>query len=192
MKKIGAIIASFALAFSLAGCSNSETSSVGNFAPSLIEDNSNADSSSETSSENAPAEPSKPQNTPPPEQPVLMEITITAGDTVLDGVLFDNYTARCFADMLPLTSELWNPADSYAKAFDLPSEIPDEDERTRNYELGSLAYWFEGPSVAIIHNDNREQTVVPVVPIGKITSDVGIFFNYVDDRESVTIEKKGE
>lgn len=45
MKKIGAIIASFALAFSLAGCSNSETSSVGNFAPSLIEDNSNADSS---------------------------------------------------------------------------------------------------------------------------------------------------
>ena len=55
MKKIGAIIASFALEFSLAGCSNSETSSVGNFAPSLIEDNSNADSSSETSSENAPA-----------------------------------------------------------------------------------------------------------------------------------------
>ena len=138
------------------------------------------------------SESGEPKNTPPPEQPVLMEITIAAGDTVLDGVLFDNYTARCFADMLPLTSELWNPADGYAKAFDLPSEIPDEDARTRNYELGSLAYWFEGPSIAIIHDDNREQTVVPVVPIGKITSDVGIFFNYGDAGESVTIEKKGE
>ncbi|MDE7192887.1 MAG: hypothetical protein K2O14_02850 [Oscillospiraceae bacterium] len=130
------------------------------------------------------------KNTPPPEEPILTEITITAGETVLDGVLFDNYTARCFADMLPLTSALWNPADGYAKAFDLPSEISDSDERTRNYELGSLAYWFEGPSIAIIHNDNREQTVVPVVPIGKITSDVGMFFSYGNNNETVTIEKK--
>lgn len=130
------------------------------------------------------------KNTPPPEEPILTEITITAGDTVLDGVLFDNYTARHFADMLPMTRELWNPADGYAKAFDLPSEISDSDERTRNYELGSLAYWFEGPSIAIIHNDNRSQTVVPVVPIGKITSDVSIFFEYGNNNETVTIEKK--
>lgn len=130
------------------------------------------------------------KNTPPPEEPILTEITITTGETVLDGVLFDNYTARCFADMLPMTRELWNPADGYAKAFDLPSEISDSDERTRNYELGSLAYWFEGPSIAIIHNDNRSQTVVPVVPIGKITSDVSIFFEYGNNNETVTIEKK--
>ena len=162
MKKACKFLVVFAMLFGLTGCANNYSES------------------------------GEPKNTPPSAQPILMEITITTGDTVLDGVLFDNYTARCLADMLPLTSELWNPADSYAKAFDLPSEIPDEDERTRNYELGSLAYWFEGPSVAIIHNDNREQTVVPVVPIGKITSDVGIFFNYGDDRESVTIEKKGE
>ena len=160
MKKACKFLVVFAMLFGLTGCANNYSES------------------------------GEPKNTPPSAQPILMEITITAGDTVLDGVLFDNFTARSFADMLPLTSELWNPADSYAKAFDLPSEIPDEDERTRNYELGSLAYWFEGPSVAIIHNDNREQTVVPVVPIGKITSDVGIFFNYGDDKESVTIEKK--
>lgn len=132
------------------------------------------------------------KNTSPPEEPILTEITITAGDTVLDGVLYDNYTARCFVDMLPLTSELWNPAAGFAKAFDLPSEISDSDERTRNYELGSLAYWFERPSIAIIHNDEREQTVVPVVPIGKITSDVSIFYNYGDNHETITIEKKGE
>lgn len=34
------------------------------------------------------------KNTPPPEEPILTEITIIAGETVLDGVLFDNYTAR--------------------------------------------------------------------------------------------------
>ena len=33
-------------------------------------------------------------NTPPPEEPVLMEITVTAGETVLEGVLFDNETAQ--------------------------------------------------------------------------------------------------
>ena len=45
-------------------------------------------------------------NTPPPEEPVLTEITITAGETVLEGVLFDNETARAVSAMLPLTVDL--------------------------------------------------------------------------------------
>lgn len=130
------------------------------------------------------------RSAPQPEEQVLTEITITAGDVVLDGVLFDNDTARHFADMLPMTRALWNPADGFAKAFDLPAGISGSDERTRSYELGSLAYWSDGPSIAIIHNDNRAQTVVPVVPIGKITSDVSIFEDYGNHGETVTIEEK--
>ena len=53
------------------------------------------------------------------------------------------------------------------------------------YELGSLAYWDEGSSVALIYKASREETVVPVVPIGKITSDVSVFEEY---GESITIE----
>lgn len=43
--------------------------------------------------------------------PVIMcSIRITAGGMILDGVLYDNGTARGFAEMLPLTVELWHPA----------------------------------------------------------------------------------
>lgn len=115
--------------------------------------------------------------TPEPQE-TLMEITLTAGDTVLFGVLFDNDTARAFADLLPLEVPLWDPAPGYARAFDLPERITDAPARTRSYELGSLAYWDEGPSIAIIYNDNREQTVVPVTAIGKLTDDVSLFFDY--------------
>lgn len=108
------------------------------------------------------------------------DIIIKAGDVILNAILFDNQTAKAFADMLPLTVDLWHPAPDFARAFDLPERIPrfDEEPAGREYELGSLAYWYEGPSIAVIYNASREETVVPVVPIGKIISDVSIFFEY--------------
>lgn len=128
-------------------------------------------------------------NTPPPEESVYMDITITAGDAVLDGVLFDNATGRAVADMLPLTVDLWHPAFGFARAFDLPEQIPDTAERTRNYERGGLAYWYEGPSVAIFYSDHLEQTIVEVVTIGRITSDVSVFKEYGGE---ITIAGKKE
>lgn len=128
--------------------------------------------------------------TDPSEETVLMGITITVDkNIILDGVLFDNETARAFADMLPITEQLWYPAEGFAKAFNLSEEIPDVYERTRNYEVGGLAYWYEGPSVAIFYSDRLARTVVPVVNIGRITSDVEIFEEYHD---MITIEKKEE
>lgn len=122
----------------------------------------------------------------PEEVPVTMcSIRISAGDTVLSGILYDNPTARGFADMLPLTVDLWHPAPDFARAFNLPSRIADDGTPGYEYELGSLAYWDTGPSIALIYKASREQTVVPVVPIGKITSDVSVFEEY---GESVTVE----
>ena len=40
------------------------------------------------------------------DQEVYQEITITAGDSAVNGVLFDNETARDLADCLPLTVPL--------------------------------------------------------------------------------------
>ena len=76
-----------------------------------------------------------------------VEITVTAGDKQLNGVLFDNETAKLFAEKLPLTVDLWNPAPGFAKAFDLVEPIPDIEEHTRSYELGGFAYWYSGPSI---------------------------------------------
>ncbi|MDO5116714.1 MAG: cyclophilin-like fold protein [Synergistaceae bacterium] len=116
-----------------------------------------------------------------------LQIKITAGEVVLDAVLFDNKTAKDFVKMLPLTVETWHPAPNFARAFDLPERIPRYEKPGKSYELGSLAYWYEGPSIAIIYNASRDETVVPVVPIGKITSDVSLFFDY---GEVITVELK--
>lgn len=108
----------------------------------------------------------------------LYNIRITAGDMVLSGVLYDTPTARDFADMLPFTEDLWHPAPDFARAFNLPETIPRYAKAGYEYELGSLAYWYEGPSIALIYKASRDQTVVPVVPIGKVTSDVSFFEDY--------------
>ena len=109
---------------------------------------------------------------------VWKEIALTVGEQTLHGVLYDNETARLFAEKLPVAVELWNPAPGFAKAFDLEEAIPDVDQHTRLYELGGLAYWYDGPSVAIFHSDHLEQTIVSVVTIGRITDDVSIFADY--------------
>ncbi len=104
-------------------------------------------------------------------------ISIEAGNFILDGVLYDNPTAKEFTKRLPLTAELWHPAN-FARAFDLKKEIPDIEPHTRKYELGGIAYWYDGPSVAIFYRHKRKKTVVPVVTIGKVTSDVSVFRKY--------------
>lgn len=112
------------------------------------------------------------------EQTVMCSIRVTAGDSVLEGVLYDNPTAREFAEMLPLTVDLWHPAPDFARAFDLPKQIEQKGTPGYQYEPGSLAYWDEGPSIALIYQASREETVVPVVPIGRITSETSVFQEY--------------
>lgn len=73
-----------------------------------------------------------------PEQEVMYAIRITAGDTVLDGVLYDNPTAQRFAEMLPITIETWHAAPGFARAFDLPAQIAEKGEPGYGYEPGSL------------------------------------------------------
>lgn len=89
---------------------------------------------------------------PPPDEPVLTKIIITTEEGILEGVLFDNDTARGLAEMLPLTVSLWHPAPGFAKAF-----------------------------------DHLEQTIVPVVTVGRITSDVDFLEEY---RGEITITGK--
>ena len=74
-----------------------------------------------------------------PEQDVLCAIRIIAGDTVLDGVLYDNPTAQEFAEKLPITTETWHAAPGFARAFDLPEQI--EQKGTPGYGGARCADW---------------------------------------------------
>lgn len=118
-------------------------------------------------------------------QEAMYSIRVTAGDAVLDGVIYDNPTAREFAGMLPLTAELWHPAPNFARAFNLLERLEEKGAPGYEYELGSLAYWDAGSSIALVYEASRDETVVPVVPVGKITSDVSVFQEYGG---TVTIE----
>ncbi len=120
-----------------------------------------------------------------PEQEVMCAIRIRLGDAVLDGVLYDNPTAQGFAEMLPITTETWHAAPGFARAFDLTEQIEQKGTPGYGYEPGSLAYWDEGPSIAMIYEASRRETVVPVVPIGKMTSDASMLEEYED---IITIE----
>ena len=117
-------------------------------------------------------------------QEKLVSIKITAGDTAVYGMLFDNQTSQDFAGLLPLTVPLWTPA-VFAKAFDLDTQLYDPAERTWEYQTGGLAYWPEGPSIAIFHGEDRERTAVPVILIGKLESNVDVFADYIGE---ITIE----
>lgn len=130
-----------------------------------------------------------PAQTQPPQTQIRSRIRVTAGDAQLDGYLYDNQTARAFEAMLPLTVSLWNPAEGFAKAFDLPGQIADE-PRTNDYVLGGLAYWHEGPSVAIFHSDHLPETIVRVVTIGRITDGVSLFATYEGEITIEVIEEK--
>ena len=111
-------------------------------------------------------------------------IRIIAGDTIIDAVLYENGTAQSFAKLLPLTAELWTPIH-YAQAFDLPQRIPDNDERTRAYERGTIGYWYEGSSIALLYGEDEAQTAVPIVKIGKMLSNLSALETY---RGTVTVE----
>lgn len=166
IKPFVAVALGFAFIFSLSACRNKNGGTSGN-------------NGSGTNGNNSP-NPSK-----------QTEITITAGETVLNAVLFDNKTAKDFEKMLPLTVPTRHLAPDFARAFDLPSRIDryEDEPAGYEYELGNLAYRYDGPSVAIIYEASREQTVVPVVPFGKITDDVSIFKDYGGE---ITIELKPE
>lgn len=125
-----------------------------------------------------------------PEQEVMCAIRIRLGDMVIDGVLYDNPTAQEFAEMLPITTETWDAAPGFARAFDLPEQIAEKGEPGYGYEPGSLAYWDEGPSIAMLYEASRRETVVPVVPIGKMTSDASLLEEYEDIITIEIVEKE--
>lgn len=104
----------------------------------------------------------------------VIPITIEVDGTVLNGILYANPTAREFAALLPIETPVYEPAD-FAKAFNLTDQLTDPGSRTRAYQLGGLAYWPEGPAVAIFFSNHVERTVVPVYTLGRILDDVELF-----------------
>ncbi|MDR2792155.1 MAG: hypothetical protein LBB61_00615 [Treponema sp.] len=104
-------------------------------------------------------------------------IKITAGDTAIYAVMYDNETAREFVSLLPLTLTAFDRI-GLVKSTVLPRPISDKGGRTRRYARGAVFYWPEGPEVAFCYSDHLPQTVVPIIHIGMIESGVEVFQKY--------------
>ena len=71
--------------------------------------------------------------------------------------------------MLPLTLTLIE-RNNFAKGMTLPRGLNTDEATTRTYSIGDFGYWDLGPDLAIFYDDIYEQTVVPVIPLGKAES----------------------
>ena len=90
--------------------------------------------------------------------------------------LNNSRAAADLVDMLPLELTLIE-RNSFAKGMTLPAHLSSEEETTRSYEIGDFGYWDAGPDLAIFYDDIYEQTVVPVIPLGKAESGAEMLAN---------------
>ncbi len=103
-------------------------------------------------------------------------LKMTAGDVEVTIVLNGSKAAADLADMLPLELTLIE-RNGFAKGMMLPSTLSAEEPTTREYEIGDFGYWDAGPDLAIFYDDIYEQTVVPIIPLGKAETDARLMSN---------------
>lgn len=102
-------------------------------------------------------------------------ITITIGDTVLDGVLYDTALAKEISQYFPLTVSLvgFGGREYYGGVDFYPENW--EGGRT-TFENGDITYCEAHHNMAIFYSQSDDPTLsVEVMPIGKVTSDLSIF-----------------
>lgn len=97
------------------------------------------------------------------------KVKMTAGDVEVIITLNDSKAAADFAGMLPLELTLIE-RNRFAKGMTLPRTLSTDEPTTREYEIGDFGYWAAGPDLAIFYDDIYQQTIVPVIPIGKAAS----------------------
>lgn len=94
------------------------------------------------------------------------QIRMTAGDVEVLITLNDSIAAEELYQMLPLEMELIERND-FAKGMTLPEPLFPNEPTTRDYQIGDFGYWVAGPDLAIFYDDIYDQTIVPVIPLGR-------------------------
>ena len=112
-------------------------------------------------------------------------ITITIGDIVLDGVLYDTALAQEIRDKLPLTISMsgYGGREYYGGVDFYPEHL---EGGQKNFADGDITYCEAHHNMAIFYaqTDNPNLSV-DVIPIGRVTSDLAVF-DTLDSREEIT------
>lgn len=102
-------------------------------------------------------------------------ITITIGDTVLDGVLYDTALAREISEYFPLTISMngFGGREYYGGVDFYPENL--EGGQT-TFENGHITYCEAHHNMAIFYAQTDDPVLsVDVIPIGMVTSDLDVF-----------------
>lgn len=114
-------------------------------------------------------------------------ITITIGDTVLDGVIYDTALAQEIKEYFPLTismsgfggREYYGGVDFYPAEENLVGG-------GNTFNNGDITYCEAHHNMAIFYAQTDNPVLsVDVIPIGRVTSDLSVFENF-DSREEIT------
>lgn len=97
-------------------------------------------------------------------------LKMTAGDVEVTIVLNGSKAAADLIELLPLELTLVE-RNSFAKGMALPSTLSADEPTTREYKIGDFGYWDAGPDLAIFYDDIYDETIVPVIPLGKAETD---------------------
>jgi len=103
--------------------------------------------------------------------PIVLEV----GNLKLKAELSDTPTAQAIAAVLPIETAFATWGDEYY--FPIPVDMPLDATRTLKVQVGDLAYWPEGKSLAVFYGPtpaspgDRPVPASEVSPVGRITDD---------------------
>lgn len=102
-------------------------------------------------------------------------ITITVGDTVLEGVLYDTALAKEIQEYFPLTLSMggYGGREFYGGVDFYPENL---EGGQRTFENGEITYCEPHHNMAVFYAQTDNPTLsVDVIPIGRVTSDLSLF-----------------
>lgn len=102
-------------------------------------------------------------------------ITITVGDTVLKGVLYDTLLSNEIREKFPLTVSMvgYGGREFYGGIDFTPKNI---EGGQLNFKNGDITYCSRNNTMAIFYaQTDRPNLTMEVIPIGKVTSDLSVF-----------------
>ncbi len=114
-------------------------------------------------------------------------ITITIGDTVLDGVIYDTALAQEIKEYFPLTISMSGfGGREYYGGVDF---YPTEENLVgggNTFDNGDITYCEAHHNMAVFYAQTDNPVLsVDVIPIGRVTSDLSVFEN-LESREEIT------